>query len=86
MRFLSFLTIFLFICKLVFADQTLNGKLYQQVDNKWYQVENGTSYLVDENIITVKFKSSASYSAKYNFGVGRWMFEIQKMNKGRTRQ
>ncbi len=67
MRFLSFLAVFLVICNLVFADQTLNGKLYQQVDNKWYQVENGNSYLVDENIITVKFKSTASYSAKASF-------------------
>lgn len=71
MRYLYFFAVLFLSLQIVLAGQTQNGKQYEKINNKWYQVENGINYLVDENVITVKFKSTASFNSKENFNTSQ---------------
>lgn len=54
--------IFVFVLASYAEVTYLNGKRYKKIDEQWYQVENGYSYQLDNEVITVKFTDEAPQS------------------------
>lgn len=44
--------------------RSVNGRSYEKINNKWYQVENGYQYELDQATVTIKFKTGVSGSQK----------------------
>jgi subtilisin family serine protease len=54
------LLFFMALIKINAQTKQINDRIYEKIDGLWYQIEGSQQYLVSENVITVKFISSAS--------------------------
>ncbi len=45
----------------------INGRTYEMIDRKWYQIENDINYEVDNSVITVKYRDGISQNEIIRF-------------------
>lgn len=56
---------------------TLNGKSYLQSNDRWYQLENGRLYKVNDSVITVKPRKGFSSAELDGFSRGQGTYVLR---------